>query len=96
MWIEYLTLGVYLLVHKVGGLGAFFGYFSDPRFADNFTWGKEPGQFTDDKYTRKRIVMVFMLQLQGSINLCTAGRLWPRAFDYFKNYATGCGSDGSA
>ncbi|MGE9296827.1 MAG: sodium:solute symporter family protein [Puniceicoccales bacterium] len=70
-----LTILVFFLaLHKVGGFGAFFGYFSDPRFADDFKWVKEPGQFADDKFTWKWMIMVFILQVQGYINLGTAGR----------------------
>ncbi|WP_309386220.1 sodium:solute symporter family protein [Cerasicoccus frondis] len=64
----------YLALVKVGGVSAFFGYFHDPQFASDFQLVKEPGQFADDKFTWKWIVVIFILQLQGYINLGTAGR----------------------
>ncbi len=63
-----------LALHKIGGFEAFFSYFHDPRFAEDFKFVKDPGQFADDKFTWKWIVIVFILQLQGYINLGTAGR----------------------
>ncbi|WP_309381333.1 sodium:solute symporter family transporter [Cerasicoccus frondis] len=68
------VLVFFLALHKVGGIGEFFAYFQDPRFAEDFKWIKEPGAFPDDKFTWKWVIMVFILQLQGYINLGTAGR----------------------
>ncbi|WP_309398126.1 sodium:solute symporter family protein [Cerasicoccus maritimus] len=68
------VLMFFLALHKIGGIDAFFSYFQDPRFAEDFKFVKDPGQFPDDKFTWKWIFVVFILQLQGYINLGTAGR----------------------
>ncbi len=64
----------YLSLKAVGGFGAFFAYFHDSRFAQDFQWIKEPGQFAGDKFTWKWAIVIFILQLQGYLNLGTAGR----------------------
>jgi solute:Na+ symporter, SSS family len=64
----------HLSLKAVGGWGAFFGYFSDPRFTEDFKFVKEPGAFSGDRYTLKWIVVIFIMQIQGYINLGTAGR----------------------
>lgn len=70
-----LTLLMFFLaLDKVGGFEAFFAYFKDPRFASDFQWVKEPGQFPGDQFTWKWIIIIFILQVQGFINLGTAGR----------------------
>lgn len=70
-----LTILVFFLaMHKVGGVSAFLGYFSDPRFADDFRLVKDPGDFPNDQFTWKWIIVIFLLQLQGYINLGTASR----------------------
>jgi len=70
-----LTILMFFLALKaIGGLDAFLSYFHDPRFADDFKLIKDPGQFADNKFTWKWVIVVFILQLQGYINLGTAGR----------------------
>ncbi|HBR92685.1 MAG TPA: hypothetical protein DEA90_00795 [Opitutae bacterium] len=70
-----VTLLVFHLSLKaVGGWSAFFGYFSDPKFAEDFQFIKEPGAFPKDKYSLKWIILIFIMQIQGYINLGTAGR----------------------
>jgi SSS family solute:Na+ symporter len=64
----------YLALDAVGGVSAFFAYFSDPRFAEDFKFVKDADQFPDDKFAWKWIIVIFILQLQGYINLSTAGR----------------------
>ncbi|GHC13327.1 sodium:solute symporter family transporter [Cerasicoccus arenae] len=68
------VLVFFLALHKVGGIESFFSYFSDPRFADDFKFVKSSGQFPEDKFTWKWIAVVFILQLQGYVNLNTVGR----------------------
>ena len=63
-----------LALNEIGGLGAFFSYFSDPRFADDFKFVKEPGQFPNDKFTWHWIIVIFMMQLYGQISLSSAGK----------------------
>lgn len=63
-----------LALHEIGGIGAFFSYFSDPRFADDFRFVKEPGQFPDSKFSWHWIVVIFAMQLYGQISLSSAGR----------------------
>ncbi|NKB71055.1 MAG: hypothetical protein GKR89_28630 [Candidatus Latescibacteria bacterium] len=63
-----------LALNEIGGLGAFFSYFSDPRFADDFRFVKEPGQFPSDKFTWHWIIVIFAMQLYGQVSLSSAGR----------------------
>jgi len=70
-----MTLLVFFLSLKaVGGFETFFNYFSDPRFADDFKFVKEPGEFHQDKFTLKWIIVIFFVQISGFINLGSAGR----------------------
>lgn len=68
-----LLVGV-LALREVGGVGNFFGFFSDPRFAESFRFIKEPGQFADNKFTLQWAVVVFLMQLITQVQLGTAGR----------------------
>jgi Na+/proline symporter len=68
------VLVFFLALHKIGGVAEFFSYFSDPRFADDFKLVKSPGDFPNDQFTWKWIIVIFLLQLQGYINLGTASR----------------------
>ena len=63
-----------LALHQVGGISAFLGYFSDPRFARDFAWVKEPGQFPGDAFTVKWVVMIFLMQLYAQVSITQAGR----------------------
>lgn len=64
----------YLSLKAIGGWKPFFAYFSDPSFADDFKWVKEPGEYPQDKYTYKWMIAIFLIQIKGYINLGTAGR----------------------
>lgn len=64
----------YLSLKAVGGWSAFLGYFTDPKFAEDFKFVKEPGAFANDKYTLKWIILIFIMQVQGYVSLGTAGR----------------------
>ncbi|MBC2595972.1 hypothetical protein H5P28_17030 [Ruficoccus amylovorans] len=68
------VLMFYLAMQKIGGISEFLGYFHDPRFQQDFKLIKDPGQFADNKFTWKWVIVIFVLQLQGYINLGTAGR----------------------
>ncbi len=61
-----------LCLVEIGGVGAFFSYFSDPRYAEAFRFVKEPGQFAQDKFTWSWIIVIFVMQLLTQINLSTA------------------------
>ena len=61
-----------LCLVEIGGVGAFFSYFNDPRFAESFTLVKEPGQFAQDKFTWGWVIVIFFMQLLTQINLSTA------------------------
>ncbi len=63
-----------LALNEIGGLGAFFSYFSDPRFAEDFKFVKDPGQFPDNKFSWQWIIVIFFMQLYGQISLSSAGR----------------------
>jgi Na+/proline symporter len=64
----------YLSLKAVGGWDSFFAYFKDPKFSNDFKFIKETGEFPNDKYTMKWIILIFIMQIQGYINLGTAGR----------------------
>lgn len=64
----------FLSLYKIGGIGQFFSYFNDPHFARDFSFVKEAGQFPEDKFTWKWIIVIFILQLQGYVNLSSVGR----------------------
>ncbi len=64
----------YLSLKAVGGWEAFFGYFTKPEFASDFKFVKEPGEFWQDKYSLKWILVIFFVQIAGYVNLTTAGR----------------------
>lgn len=63
-----------LALYEIGGLGAFFSYFSDPRFAEDFKFVKDPGQFPSNKFTWHWIIIIFVMQLYGQVSLSSAGR----------------------
>ncbi|MGE9291859.1 MAG: sodium:solute symporter family protein, partial [Puniceicoccales bacterium] len=68
------VLVCYLSLKAVGGWEAFFSYFKDPRFLEDFKFVKEPGEFYQDRYSLKWILVIFFVQVSGYINLSTAGR----------------------
>jgi solute:Na+ symporter, SSS family len=63
-----------LALYAVGGLSAFFSYFSDPRFAEDYRFAKQPGAFPDNKFTWHWIIIALFMQLYGQISLSSAGR----------------------
>lgn len=70
-----ITLLVFFLsLRAVGGVGAFIGYFSDPRFAEDFRFIKEPGAFPGDRFTWKWAIFVFLMQAIGPLSLNSVGR----------------------
>ncbi len=70
-----MTAIVFILaLHHVGGFDAFFGYFSDERFSEDFKYVKEPGAFPDDKFTWKWIIVIFFMQVYGHIGMTGAHR----------------------
>lgn len=68
------ALMAFLALKHIGGLGQFFSYFSDPRFAEDYRLIKEPGQFANDRFTLKWIIVIFMITIQAQISLTSAGR----------------------
>ncbi len=73
MFVITILVGVLALI-KVGGLSEFFGYFSDPRFAEDFKFVKEPGAFSGDRFTMKWIVVIFLMQLYVQVGFNSAQR----------------------
>ncbi len=70
-----ITIAVaFLSLREVGGIGAFFDYFSDPRYAEDFKLIKDPGQFPDDKFSWKWLIVVFFMQVYTQVSLNSAGR----------------------
>jgi solute:Na+ symporter, SSS family len=70
-----ITLVVaWLSMREIGGFGPFFDYFSDARFAADFQWVKEPGQFSGNRFTGEWVVMVFIMQLFWQISFSSADR----------------------
>lgn len=63
-----------LAIRHIGGIEAFFSYFSDPRFAEDFKLVKDPGQFSNDRFTLKWIIVIFCMSVYQQISLVTAGR----------------------
>ncbi|HBR93856.1 MAG TPA: hypothetical protein DEA90_06790 [Opitutae bacterium] len=68
------VLVCYLSLRAVGGFEAFFSYFTQPGIAEDFKFVKESGEFWQDKYTLKWILVIFFVQIAGYINLSSAGR----------------------
>ncbi|MDP0501853.1 MAG: hypothetical protein Q7P63_17300 [Verrucomicrobiota bacterium JB022] len=64
----------FLALKEIGGVGAFLGYFNDPRFAADFTWAKEPGAFPDNKFTWEWIIVIFLMQFIGFVGHGSAQR----------------------
>ncbi len=64
----------YLSLREVGGLSGFFSLFSDPKFATDFQFIKEPGSFPGDRYTLMWAVMVFIMQVNSQLSLSASGR----------------------
>lgn len=70
-----ITLLVAILaIQHIGGISAFFSYFTDPRFAEDYRLLKEPGQFSNDRFTLKWVVVIFFMTLYSQVSLVTASR----------------------
>jgi len=59
---------------EIGGLGEFFSYFGDPRFAEDFRFVNEPGRFETNRFSLKWIVVIFFMQFQNHIQMKNAHR----------------------
>jgi len=59
----------YLALVKIGGIGSFLGYFTDPAFANDFKFVKDSGQFADNKFALQWIVVIFCMQFFGQIGI---------------------------
>ncbi len=68
------TVVAILAWQHIGGFGNFFSNFSDPRFADDFRLVKEPGQFDNDRFTLKWIIVIFFMVIYHQISLISASR----------------------
>jgi Na+/proline symporter len=68
-----ILVGV-LAIIKVGGFGEFFSYFSDPRFAEDFQFVKEPGAFPTDRFSLKWIIVIFLMTIYQQISLNAGDR----------------------
>jgi Na+/proline symporter len=67
-------LMAFLALRHIGGIGEFFGCFSNPQFSEDFKIIKSTGQFPDDKFTWKWVIVIFAMQLYSQISLTQAGR----------------------
>jgi solute:Na+ symporter, SSS family len=68
-----ILIAVLCLVH-VGGIGAFFGHFSDPGIAESYRFVKQPGEFPQDRFTWQWIVVAFIMQLISQVHLASGGK----------------------
>ncbi|MCC5833822.1 MAG: hypothetical protein JJU20_03730 [Opitutales bacterium] len=68
-----LLLG-YLSLRAVGGFSGLIEIFSMPGISEDFRFVKEPGAFSDDRFTPKWIVAIFLIQLSGFISISGAPR----------------------
>jgi Na+/proline symporter len=64
----------FLALKHIGGIGEFFSNFTDPRFVEDFKFVKEPGQFSNDRFTLKWIIVIFLMSVQYQISLNSVGR----------------------
>ncbi len=64
----------FLAIKHIGGIGEFFSNFSDPRFAEDFKLIKDPGQFSNDRFTLKWMIVIFLMSFQYQISLGNVGR----------------------
>lgn len=63
-----------LAIIKIGGFGEFFSFFSQPEFARDFTFVKEPGAFPTDRFSMKWIIVIFFMTIYAQISLNAADR----------------------
>ena len=64
----------FLSLRAIGGFEAFFAYFKDPRFSEDFTFFNQAGQFPGDRFTYKWAAVVFFMQIYSQISISQAGR----------------------
>ena len=63
-----------LALREVGGVSALIENFSRPDLAADFSFVKEPGQFTGDNFTWTWIIAAFITQFLAYVNLGSASR----------------------
>jgi Na+/proline symporter len=68
-----ILVAVLSIIH-IGGVGELFSYFSDPRFATDFQWFKEPGYDEDNQFTLFWCVMIFTMTFWYQIGFICAPR----------------------
>lgn len=67
-------LVAFFCYQKVGGWDGFFGYFSQPEFADDFKFVKDPDQWSDGKFSTQWIIVIFIMTIYHQVTLNSAGR----------------------
>jgi Na+/proline symporter len=68
------SIMAFLALKHIGGIGEFLSYFSDPRFTEDYRLVKEPGQFENNRFTLKWIIVIYFMTIKSQISLNTAGR----------------------
>jgi Na+/proline symporter len=63
-----------LAYQAIGGWEGFAAAWAEPRVAADFTFFKEPGRFSGDRYTWQWAGVIFVMQFMAQINLGAAGR----------------------
>ena len=63
-----------LALNYIGGFGAFGFYFSDPRFANDYKFFNDFGQFPGDKFTWYWMIVIFFISFQQQISIGHAYR----------------------
>lgn len=58
----------------IGGWEGFAAAWAEPRIATDFTFLKEPGAFSGDRYTWQWAGVIFVMQFMAQVNLAAAGR----------------------
>lgn len=70
-----ITILVFILAMvEIGGFAAFFSYFSDPRFVEDYQLIKEPGQFPDNKFTWHWVIVIALISMYEKLSLSSAHR----------------------
>jgi len=54
---------------KIGGIGEFLSYFSDPEFSEDFKFIKDAGQYESNRFTLKWIIVIFFMQIYAQISI---------------------------
>lgn len=63
-----------LCYQKIGGLDNFINYFSNPEFAEDFKFVKDPDAWADGKFSMQWIVVIFVMTIYHQVTLYSAGR----------------------